>query len=168
MKIKKTYFELLFDYNKCLFILVLIFIVGQIFFSYKGVETTPFFNYGMYSAPISPPAYYTRIELKKENQSIPLSDLGYLSTDFLAYQLNYYQELKNRVGLDLMDPTQFTIEKRFGKNSTITNYLTPLLTNSSADVNTFLPWLIDYTAVEGLSIEPQKYQLKNQFEPYED
>ena len=35
--------------SKHLTILFVIFIAGQIFFSYKGVETFPFNNYGMYS-----------------------------------------------------------------------------------------------------------------------
>lgn len=165
MKIKKTYFELLYQYNKPMFVLVLLFIAGQAFFSYKGVETTPFFNYGMYSAPISSKPYYTHIGLQKAGKAIPLSDLGYFSTDFLSYQLDYYQKLKNSQGVD---PTQTTLENRFGANSSFTNYLIPLLTNSPEDTSAFVPWLMSYTGVDSLRVTSQKYQLKNQFEPYED
>jgi len=76
--------------HKILFFAFLLFVAGQAFFTYKGVETFPFWNYGMYSAKIAAPKTlenYTLIingaELKKD-KSLKVSKT------YIDYQLRYY------------------------------------------------------------------------------
>ena len=47
------YLKEIYKKSKWLFTFIVIFCLLQAFFIFKGVETVPFFNYGMYSEPVS-------------------------------------------------------------------------------------------------------------------
>lgn len=163
---KKGYWRILYSHNKWLLGVVLAFVLGQAFFIYKGVETTPFFNYGMYSEVANSKTYYTNLELHKDNELVPLEELSYFSSHFLAYQICYHQKMLDR---DSIDGTIATIEQRFGKESRLTQYLTPLLTTSPEKLHQFDSWITNYTGIEDLQITAKKYQYipATKFVPYE-
>ena len=46
---RNTYLSNLWNHSKWLFGIVLIFIIGQSFFTYKGIQNFPFYHWGMYS-----------------------------------------------------------------------------------------------------------------------
>jgi hypothetical protein len=164
MKIKKTYFQLLYQQQKVLLGFVIFFIVGQVFFSFKGVETTPCFNYGMYSTPIESRSIYTKNVLLENGAPLSLEERVFFPKRFLTYQLDYYQHLLQR---DTTDPVIYTIQKRFGQQSPLTLYLTPFLSNNTTDLQNFIPWMEAYMNTKKLSIRQQSYQLKAQFERYD-
>ena len=73
--------------DKLLFLFFLVFIVGQAIFTIKGVETFPFWNYGMYSANINKPA---QLEVKKLLINDHVFDLNKapFSKAYMEYQLS--------------------------------------------------------------------------------
>ncbi len=83
-----TFWYSTYKRDKFLFIFFLLFIIGQTLFTIKGVETFPFWNYGMYSAPMSTPKFlqYKYLEINGKEYSISRAS----SPLFLEYQLKYY------------------------------------------------------------------------------
>jgi hypothetical protein len=83
--------------NKFLFIFFLLFVAGQTVFTIKGVETFPFWNYGMYSAKMNSPTFHETYELHINNQNFNTNSVGF-SKAFLEYQLRYF--IKNKIKQD--------------------------------------------------------------------
>ena len=77
--------------SKLLFGVFILFVVGQIFFTYKGVETVPFFHYGMYSEPM--PAKTNGYWLISGNDTLN-DELTHLSRAFLFQNINHHKQLK--------------------------------------------------------------------------
>lgn len=124
---KKTYLHLLWQQNKFLFGCIVFFILGQIFFSYKQVETIPFFNYGMYSEPCLERKFYSTVSIyNQQNQRLALENFN-KPASFLQYQLNYYSKL---LAQDSIDFVRHTIASRFGTGTSLSQYLTTNLTNA--------------------------------------
>ncbi len=74
-----------------LFLLFLLFVVGQIFFTYKGVETLPFFNYGMYSAPLAKAETIEHYRLIiNQKDSFRLYELPFGNQVYIEYQIKHY------------------------------------------------------------------------------
>ena len=49
----------LYQHNKFWFVVIILFIAGQLFINYKrGVVFSPFYHYGMYSSAIKPATQY--------------------------------------------------------------------------------------------------------------
>lgn len=127
MEMKNSYFSKVWQANKLLFGALSLFIIGQFFFTYKGVETLPFFNYGMYSAPIQQQKTYTTISLYNETDTY-VNLYTTKAPRFWQYQLAYYSSfVKN----NYQDPTLVTIYQRFGK-STLSAHLTKHLCNDKS------------------------------------
>ena len=72
--------------DKLLFLFFLIFIVGQGVFTIKGVETFPFWNYGMYSAIIEKPTYIKVNKLMINDREFNLNKATF-SKAYMEYQL---------------------------------------------------------------------------------
>lgn len=119
--------------NKLLFFIFLFFMLGQFFFSYKAVETMPFFNYGMYSQVCRPQIHYSTIGLYTlEGHRINLFESNFSPT-FMSYQLSYYTQLIEQGSVDF---TKKTIANRFGSNSRLSNYLNQYLTTTQTQLYT--------------------------------
>jgi hypothetical protein len=75
--------------NKLFIFISVILILIQIFFTYKGIENTPFFHYGMFSEPTKKQEkiYYVKID----NQEIPLSKNHGYNREVLLYNLENYE-----------------------------------------------------------------------------
>lgn len=130
----------LFKINKPLFWGVILFILGQIYFTYKGVETFPFFNYGMYSArfehqdTLTEYRIYINQELlnKKETKSINLS--------FIKNNIEYYDQLKNNQFHDLNEKT---INDKV-QNDWLKKTLQQSIINNGNTIESFPNWLHSY------------------------
>lgn len=155
-----TYFFKLLKHNKFLFILVLGFILGQLIFTYKQVETLPFFNYGMYSENCFPQKTYPTLAIYENGNRIALDQLKG-STVFLEYQLHTYAKL---IAQDSMDYVLNTIESRFGKGTNLSNYLIKYLTNNKRSINEFRVWIENWVDKTKLTIKIEHFQrLNNSF-----
>lgn len=116
----KRHFQLLLHHAPLVLGMSCCFIIGQLFFSYKGVETLPFFNYGMYSAP-TPPSHsqrsYTLVSCYNANgKHLALNHLpSPYPIRLLQYQLHYYQQLKTN---QWETPVLSSIQQRLGKGHT--------------------------------------------------
>ena len=160
MNLENTYLIRLYRTHKKLFAVVTVFILFQLIFTIKGVETLPFFNYGMYSAPVSKQETYKNISLYYNDKRIPYTQAG-LSTAFIGYQLKYYDRFLQQ---DSSDFVKMTIESRFGKGSKFSNYLCPLLTNERSCLNNFSNWINQIGGNKEIKIYRENYQwVKNTF-----
>jgi len=150
---KNSYFFKVWQTNKLLFGALILFIFGQLFFSYKEVETLPFFNYGMYSEPVQIQDLYTTVSIYDEqNQYINLYEKK--ATRFWQYQLSYYTKF---VAQDYHDPTLQTIQSRFGP-TTFSHYLAQYLTNNKKAGLRFSEFLIQKTKIKKLKICQENYE----------
>ena len=73
--------------DKLLFLFILVFIAGQAVFTIKGVETFPFWNYGMYSAITEKPNEIAVNKLIINDQMYDLNKAPF-SKAFMEYQLS--------------------------------------------------------------------------------
>jgi hypothetical protein len=105
--------------SKVLFYISILFVVSQLFFTYKGVETFPFIHYGMYSElnQFSDTVTIVEIHNKINNQKMNIDKLRLLN----------YLEYKSKG-----DPLLNVFEKRlkFIKGTSIYNYLKIRLINT--------------------------------------
>jgi hypothetical protein len=150
---KNSYFFKVWQTNKLLFGGLILFVLGQLFFSYKQVETLPFFNYGMYSQPIQKQALYTTVSIYDENnQYINLYEKK--ATRFWQYQLAYYTRF---IEQNSQDPTLQTIQSRFGQTS-FSNYLALYLTNNKRSGPKFPEFLIQKNKIKESKICRENYE----------
>lgn len=98
-----------------------LFILGQLFFTYKEVETLPFYNYGMYSAPLSATDTFEQLEIFIEGQAWNYHAVSAFPADFIEAHLAFYNKLHHS---DFKDPVSWTVRSRFGPNSVWENRLT--------------------------------------------
>lgn len=150
---RKIYLLQLWKKDKKLALVLSLFIVGQAFFSYKQIETVPFFNYGMYARPITS-STYTHYQLYNDQQ-VPISLDQYPEAVFLAYQLPYYQQLQQQNPIDA--PLKQTIQQRFGAYPFIQNYLIQQLTNKSSALPHAQQWLSKKTEQNKISTWKENY-----------
>jgi hypothetical protein len=150
---KNSYFFKVWQTNKLLFGALMLFILGQLFFSYKQVETLPFFNYGMYSEPVQIQDFYTTISIYDEkDQLVNLYDQK--ATRFWQYQLSYYNQF---VKQNRLDPTLQTIQSRFGQTA-FSNYLNQYLANDKRAGLRFSEFLIQKTKNKNSKICRENYK----------
>ena len=105
MYLKKLYFH-----SKKIFFLAISFCILQAFFIYKGVESFPFFNFGMYSEKQAPKQTYSGIIIKTDGKNFNYYSLPFLTKEMLVEPLNHYALLKKNDFTD--EPITKTIEKR--------------------------------------------------------
>jgi len=72
--------------DKLLFLFFLAFIAGQALFTLKGVETFPFWNYGMYSEKSNKPKYLEHSKLLINDLEFDLNKAPF-SKVYMEYQL---------------------------------------------------------------------------------
>ena len=150
-----TYFYKLLKHNMLLFILIIGFITCQLIFTYKQVETTPFFNYGMYSENCLPKKTYQTIAIFENKHKIVQDQLPV----FLKYQLRTYSKL---ITQDSIDDVVNTIENRFGKETNLSNYLIKYLTNNKRSIKEFPKWVEEQLDKTKLSIKIEYYEWLNE------
>lgn len=150
---KNSYFFKVWQTNKILFGALLLFVLGQGFFSYKEVENLPFFNYGMYSEPAQVQDLYTTISVYDEkNQYVNLYEKK--GARFWQYQLSYYKQF---VAQNYQDPSLKTIQSRFG-STPFSNYLKKHLSNDRNAALDFSEFLIQKTKNKNSKICQENYE----------
>lgn len=152
---QNNYFIQLWRQDKKLAFLILLFILGQFFFSYKQIETLPFFNYGMYARPkASQNHIYTHYQLYNAQQN-PIHLDQYVNAAFLEYQLSYYAQLYQQNPIDA--PLHQTIQNRFAHFPTLAKYLHQQLANDSTALLHCQQWLNEKTEQNKLSSWKENY-----------
>ena len=112
-------------------------------FTYKGVETIPFFNYGMYSEPVKAKDHYEVYRIELDGEELNYFELPILTRDMLVTPLTRYRELEK---LGFEDPIKGDIRKRFhGKVSdeTLQQWIDQLANGPDRKVE-FQEWLKRY------------------------
>lgn len=73
-------------------IALLLFCVGQMYFTYKGIENVPFFHYGMFSYSMSRDTVYYYVKI--DGKEIDLDKSIALNTNVLLYNIKNYERYK--------------------------------------------------------------------------
>lgn len=163
MKTKQQFFlYVVFKQQKFLFILLIAFIIGQSFFSYKQVETFPFFNYGMYSSSVANQDTFTIPVIMVNKEPLNIYQHYDLGISFVVYNLYYYYHFRQQ---QYKDPTLRTIEQRFANKVSPNRlkYFKKMLTNNQKSADQFIQWLYQYlnqswkTPIQQLECYEQSY-----------
>ena len=157
---RETYLGKVFLHSKLLFSVIVLFVVFQIFFTYKGVESFPFLNYGMYSEYFSPNTKNTCYQISIDNQPIKLTDQWDLERSIIESTLGYYDGLKSN---NFQDTLSKVIDRRFKYlvDTKFYNYLNASLLNDKNKVATYPRWLMQYMADMRMVNQPKIVVLKN-------
>lgn len=125
-----------------MFWIVVIFLCGQLFFMYKGIENVPFFLYHMFSTRHPARESYHVLAIKTEKGLFPRQQLSNREYELLIGSAEYYKQLKISG-----DPTAKNLENRLGRTG---NKLMPFakerLLNDSADLANYPEWWARYFA----------------------
>jgi len=141
----KTYLGKLLEYDKPLFVVIILFMLGQLFFTIKGVETFPFLNYGMYSEKMPACDSQTVYQLTICGQRVNITSLTNCEKDITLNSIQQYDRLKQSNG---KEKEEETIDHRFkGKvsESTLVGIKAKLL-NSPSAIERYPKWLMKYLA----------------------
>lgn len=130
-----NYIKEVYSGNKTMFYALLFFSFLQLFFIYKGVETFPFLNYGMYSEVHTEVKQCKKVKIWINNQPFDFDNNSCINQSFLANNISYYHQLQQN---NFNDPINDVIEKRFGDNK----YIKSKLANNVS--NDFIYWLKRY------------------------
>ena len=137
------YFIKLYKRRRWLFFVVAAFCLGQGFFMVKGVETVPFFLFGMYSEPNEGQRVYQGLMVEEDGQALDLSALPGLQKDLILTPLYRYVALHE---VQFEDPIKPAVRKRFEHRLSADTYLTfrERLSNAPADRERFHQWFRSY------------------------
>ncbi len=131
--------------DKPLFMVFVLFIAGQIFFTYKGVETFPFLHYGMYSAAVAKPDTLEVTQLKVDSRTVAVTSLPDAQKSFVESSFNLYKSMLQN---NHYDSTEKVVRKRFKARLSDENYAVVLsaITNDSVAGSKYPKWLFRYLA----------------------
>lgn len=142
--------------------IVLVFCGGQAFFSYKTIETVPFFNYGMYSSVFYKPDFQEVVKIDINGKPFDLQTLPNLAHDFVIKNCLFYHHLRQA---NFKDPVESTVERRFQSyiNTEWLIFLKNRLCNSYHAQQDFAEWVKRYlsqwhtTPIEQLDVFIQQF-----------
>lgn len=139
---KKTFLYTVFEKDKALFVLFSLFILGQLFFTVKGVETFPFLHWGMYSGKMEKVDSVQVFDINIGGQQVPISKLPDAQAALLSSSLAWYTTLKQN---SYYDSTDRVLQARFGSMSpAFRSYAADKLINNKRTVMRYEPWLFHY------------------------
>ena len=139
--LQKTFLSRVFEKDKTLFVVFMLFIVCQSFFTYKHIENTPFFHYGMYSAIHHTQQIYTVYNILIDNKPIRSLDFTDGQREMVYNTIAYYDGLKQ---LDFKDSLNKVISKRLSGHRA--EYARTRLLNNSQMDTPYQKWLFQYIA----------------------
>jgi hypothetical protein len=118
-------------------------LLGQLFFSYKSVETFPFFNYGMYSAIQNRPDSVAIVLLLVNNKQMKISNLPSIAQEFLMNNIFYFEYHKQH---NYIDDNLITVRNRFKNYLDTANliFVERQLSNGFVSDADFNSWLVRY------------------------
>ena len=140
---KKLFLIRIYRENKFLFYIFCLFCTGQIFFLWKGVETTPFYLYGMYSAKQYPKESYRIFIIEINGKEFNYDKLPSANREMTISSLEHYCALDENNFRDTILPA---VEKRFKGKFSEKNFqiMASRITNDSTDKIPYQDWLKDY------------------------
>jgi hypothetical protein len=132
----------LFSEWRVLFWIVLVLILAQLFFMYKGIENVPFFLYHMYGQKHSHKDSATVLLVKTENGYIRNKSFSNRQEELLFNSAGYWLWLKNSA----RDTILPVVESRFKGRvpASMYTWLEKQLSNGSAAVDSFPAWWSRY------------------------
>lgn len=107
------YLARLFRNSRTMGIAAVVLLAGQLFFSWKGVATFPFFLYGMYTGPMHPDRKVEVFELQVAEGRIDWKHRARSANDYWQYNIAHYARIR---GLGA-DPVLETLRSRMGGSS---------------------------------------------------
>jgi hypothetical protein len=139
---KKTVLYLIWRNDKRMFMGLCLFVVLQVFFIYKGVETTPFYLYGMYSDPYHHSPSKVSYELSTtDGKPLELAPIILYNLRFLPYQDNQQKSLRQ------------TIEKRTLSIPALSKYFKEQLLQESVSEEQLNSWISQWYFVDSCIIK---------------
>ena len=139
---KKTLLYLIWRHDKMMFIGLIVFVILQTLFIYKGVETSPFYLYGMYSAPYQSPPSQKSYQIKtKDGEILPLKP-------FALYQLRGFNSQINR-----RESLIKTIKKRCALTPYAQDYLMEHLVSDTVSTSDMNHWISSWYFVDSCIID---------------
>jgi hypothetical protein len=139
--LRKTFLYRVYQGDKLLFILFLLFILGQAFFTYKHVENTPFFHFGMYAAIHHPHATYTVYNISVAERPVRSLDFPDHQREIVYNTIAVYDGLKQ---LGFNDTLDRVITHRLSGAQAA--HARAVLLNTSKMDTPYQKWLFQYIA----------------------
>ncbi len=139
--LRKTFLQLVYQKDRPLFVLFMLFIVGQVFFTYKHVENTPFFHFGMYSAIHHQHQTYTVYNIVVSETPVRSLDFHDSQRELVYNTIATYDGLKQ---LGFRDSLDKVISKRMSGQRA--NYARSVLLNNARMDTPYQKWLFQYIA----------------------
>ena len=139
--LRRSFLYRVFYKDISLFVGFLCFIVGQAFFTYKGVETFPFLHYGMYSSICEAKDTYTVYEVAVDGAKVPSAHFFDSQREVVFNTIAAYDKLKTD---SFHDPLATIIHKRF--TGATAKELDASLLNTVAIDTPYQKWLLQYIA----------------------
>ncbi len=141
LMLQQTFLYRVYEKDKTLFSLFVLFILGQLFFTYKHVENTPFFHFGMYSAIHHPHDRYTVYNITVDQNKVRSLDFADSQRELVYNTISAYDGLKQMHFKDSLDKV---ISKRFS-GSMAAGARVALLNTAEMDTP-YQKWLFQYVA----------------------
>jgi hypothetical protein len=138
-----TYFHQLAGFRRSWAWAALAFSFGSVGSNLIGLETTPFFVWGMFSEPIQPnPPYYEHLRITANDQTL----------DYTAWDVSLFQRYLMintfhyafKMSQTEIDPTRQFVAQKLGTNYHYIEPLTKQVTNELDDLNGYVSWHMDY------------------------
>ncbi|HRN94636.1 MAG: hypothetical protein KF706_02070 [Chitinophagales bacterium] len=150
--LKQTFLGQLLKNDKITFALIVLFILGQTFVTWRGVEWFPFLNYGMYSGKALKADTVEVIALKLNGKQIDISRFPHMQFAITQSTFNWYAALKQN---NFSDTISKVFDTRFKDRISDNNYhyLASKILNDSVKVQTYPTWLMHYLQNDAINIE---------------
>jgi hypothetical protein len=86
-----------YKHNKLLFVLMIVFIIGQLFINYKrGMVFSPFYHYGMYSEVMKEKNTYGVFEIEVNGKKLQAQNFTPQQWDKIVVPLSYYASINSK------------------------------------------------------------------------
>ncbi|WP_276481332.1 hypothetical protein [Paraflavitalea pollutisoli] len=140
---KKTFLYRVWQHDRRLCYLLILFGIATLFFNVLGTQVTPFFVWGMYSEKEQPVAQYELLRTTVNDSMVIDASAGYApgTRFFLGTPLSYYLRMKQNGGIDP------TISFLRSKARAAYQYLQPWearLFNGQVQLQQFPDWYVHY------------------------
>ena len=150
----------LYKHSKLLFVLVMVFISGQLFINVKhGMVFSPFYHYGMYSQVMRPQSEYLVPEIVVDGILLKGNDFTPWAWDKILQPVNYFSAIRPSNALYKNEVTRLTPA-----------FLSPRKTGNflqACDYEGFIDWYTKYLAdvlrrpVKTVEVASHKYIFSN-------
>ncbi len=138
---QETFLYRVFRKDKALFGLFVFFILSQVFFTYKRVENTPFFHYGMYSAIHPPHDSYTVYSVVIDTSHVRSADFYDYQREVVYGSIARYDDLQHD---HFIDPLDKVISSRM--SGSLADRARHSLINTAQMDTPYQKWLLAYIA----------------------